>query len=133
MVKFYETPEFKKLQREWYLKDYEAGGQDIETAGEEGPLRNDAADNFEVFSPSAEILDQCTEESNDVRDAVYSIGDRARELLDNPDVWEDLPPEARRWWGLVVLAGWSDYRAREHLGVNQWVSDKWRKTILERL
>lgn len=133
--KFYETPAFKKLNAEWRLKLYESGHEDIETAGENGPLRNDAADNFEVFTPwTPEILDQCAEESIDVRESVWGIGERARDALDNPEIWEGLPENARKWWGLVVLAGWSGKRAREHLGIgHNDVTDKWRKLILERL
>jgi hypothetical protein len=132
--KFYETDEFKKQNTFWKKELYESGFDDIETAGEDGPLRNDAADNFEVFAPAPDILDQCSQESVDVSDAVSSIHDRARGALDSPAVWAGLPPAARRWWALVVLAGWSDERAKWHVGIrSNDVTTKWRKTILARL
>lgn len=112
-MRYHETPEFKRLSREWNRILRDDGFQDLETLGPEGPL------NHHEREREARPLPLPPE--------------RAREALWEPKVWKGLPPRARRLWGYVVLAGFSPRRAAETLRVSRWRAYAWVVTIKERV
>jgi hypothetical protein len=112
--KYWETKEFKKLNYEWKMKLYEAGHDDIERSGDDGPMDDpqgwpnkagtllplqSGASDFEMEAEGDESL-----ESEQVQSSVDSINDVARDSLNDPETWKGLPAKAKRWWALQVSA-----------------------------
>lgn len=129
-----------RLRAQWYRVLAAEGFDDIEHGRLDGngPLASPLAEGA-VFAPaSTEILGECVEESRDVVGAALGIAEVARDMLYHPGAWRGLPRNARRWWALQVLCGWSQDRSARLLRVpcdGRALArlQRWREAIAERM
>lgn len=128
-----EEPEFRRLQALWQRVLHEDGFNDIERAGEDGPLDNPLAEGA-IFSPQAPgALDTAVDEAAPVLAAAFAIESAAREALWQKDIWRGLPRRARKVWALMVIASWSVTRAAAFVRADDRTAFRWTRAVQERI
>lgn len=117
-MKFYETPEFRALQRKCYRELADSGFRDIETA--DGELLADRPRTY----PDAELVELGRETLS-----------RAEAALSDEMVWAGLTAGHRKFWALVVMGLSIEAAGKMIHGVNggrgRARSHEWHLTIME--
>jgi hypothetical protein len=113
-VRYWETPSFRKLQREWTRKLAESGFRDIEQA-------NGLESHADTEAMPVDI------------ELEAATAGRARDALSDEVLWRGLPPKARKFWALVVTLGFDVKPAGRIVGVSRRRAEGWRDEILRRI
>jgi hypothetical protein len=115
VAKYWETPGFRALHREWTRELALSGFRDIERA-----------DGKEVHADTDASLDSVDPELE------AATRSRAQDALSDEMVWRGMPKGARRMWALVV-EGVPVRTAGRLQGVGQYRAEKWFIEVMRRI
>jgi hypothetical protein len=134
-MSYWETPQFRRLQRATYRGLYEAGFSDLEAVGwEDGPLRETIETRRVLRPTSLDAMEACVTESVAVTAAVRGIATAALDAIDEPAIWRGLPVRARLWWRLLVEpSGLDPTVAARYVGASKREAARWLVTIKARI